>query len=161
MPKLKADKDLKSHYRGIKIAGRKIDEHRYIASCILGRALRSDEVVHHKDGNKLNNSPENLEVMTVTEHKRLHAINSAFSKMPTELRRKYVKEAWASGRCDSLKMPVIAFDKRTGKQVARYESTRAAIRDGHASSRVSDCCTGKRHSYHNLVWRYEKALESP
>jgi hypothetical protein len=30
-------------------------------------------IVHHKDGNKLNNSPENLEVMTQSEHCRSHA----------------------------------------------------------------------------------------
>jgi len=29
-------------------------------------------IVHHKDFNKLNNTPENLEVMTVEEHQKLH-----------------------------------------------------------------------------------------
>jgi hypothetical protein len=39
---------------------------------ILGRRLRSDEIVHHKDENKKNNEPGNLELMTRAEHARHH-----------------------------------------------------------------------------------------
>ena len=37
-------------------------EHRLVASRMLGRPLRSDEVVHHANGNPADNRPENLEV---------------------------------------------------------------------------------------------------
>ena len=47
--------------------------HRTVMEKNLGRPLRPGEVVHHKDGNHLNNAPENLEVMTQTEHLTLHA----------------------------------------------------------------------------------------
>jgi len=47
-------------------------EHRKIMRLKLGRPLESDEVVHHKDGNPLNNKPSNLQVMTRSEHTRLH-----------------------------------------------------------------------------------------
>jgi endogenous inhibitor of DNA gyrase (YacG/DUF329 family) len=46
--------------------------HRHVASIKLGRWLNSDEHVHHKDGNKLNNVPENLEVLSNSEHAKLH-----------------------------------------------------------------------------------------
>jgi hypothetical protein len=42
--------------------------HRIIAAAKLGRALKKEEDVHHLDGNKLNFSPENLEVLGHREH---------------------------------------------------------------------------------------------
>jgi len=48
-------------------------KHRLIASKIIGRPLTKDEVVHHIDGNKQNNSPENLMVLTQSQHSKLHA----------------------------------------------------------------------------------------
>lgn len=43
-------------YKAVKRNGKKYDEHRLIMEEYLGRKLRPDEVVHHKDGNKQNNS---------------------------------------------------------------------------------------------------------
>ena len=47
-------------------------EHRYVMSQYLGRPLRDDEIVHHKDGNRLNNDISNLELMTLSEHTTIH-----------------------------------------------------------------------------------------
>ena len=50
-------------------------EHRVAAEAMLGRPLRPGEVVHHRDGDKLNNDPMNLEVLpsqaehTKTQHR--------------------------------------------------------------------------------------------
>ncbi len=47
--------------------------HDVIMEGILGRALVGDEVVHHRDGDRQNNDPENLELTTNSEHSKYHA----------------------------------------------------------------------------------------
>lgn len=53
--------------------------HRVVAEKKLGRKLRKGEIVHHKDNNKRNNDPDNLEVLeSQAEHARLHAAQGEF-----------------------------------------------------------------------------------
>ena len=47
-------------------------EHVIIAERKIGRELFTDEVVHHKDGIRWNNDPNNLEVMDRIEHSKLN-----------------------------------------------------------------------------------------
>jgi hypothetical protein len=49
-----------------------IKEHIIVMELHIGRRLEPGEAVHHKDENKLNNSIENLELMTNSEHMRHH-----------------------------------------------------------------------------------------
>lgn len=48
------------------------DEHRKIMEEYLGRKLERHEVVHHKDGDKSNNDINNLEVMPLSYHSKMH-----------------------------------------------------------------------------------------
>src|SRR5262249_51058147 len=43
---------------------RDVFEHRYVMAESLGRALYKEETVHHRDGNRRNNSIENLELFS-------------------------------------------------------------------------------------------------
>jgi len=42
----------------------------------IGRRLKKNEIVHHKDGNRANNQIGNLELMTRSEHARHHALEN-------------------------------------------------------------------------------------
>lgn len=49
-------------------------EHRIVAESMLGRPLIKGEIVHHKDGNKRNNDPKNLLVITQGQHMKEHGL---------------------------------------------------------------------------------------
>lgn len=57
-------------YKKLKSVNR--DEHVIIMEEYLGRPLDSDEIVHHVDGDKKNNSIDNLELCLRSVHSRYH-----------------------------------------------------------------------------------------
>lgn len=59
-------------YIWLNVDGRRIAEHRAVAEMALGRPLSSSEIVHHKDHNKTNNRVENLQIVSRSEHAKLH-----------------------------------------------------------------------------------------
>lgn len=62
--------------------------HRYVMSVVLGRPLSEDERVHHLDGNKLNNRPDNLELWRLSQppgQRPIDAISWAHSVLRDDL----------------------------------------------------------------------------
>ena len=95
-------------YQSIAAPGSKfITTHKLVAETFY-RKVEKDEVVHHKDFNKRNNTQTNLEIMTRAAHTSLHALLAAMQENPgkrftdwydnhpdKDIRSKQVKKAWA------------------------------------------------------------------
>jgi hypothetical protein len=67
-------------------------KHRLDMALHLNRPLRSEEEIHHIDGNKLNNSINNLLLCTHAEHARIHALQRS------AIRRTYQRQPIMNSR---------------------------------------------------------------
>lgn len=60
-------------------------EHRIVAEKKIGRRLLPSEQVHHIDGDKKNNSPDNLDVLqSIAEHRSHHRSSGRVLRLPGE-----------------------------------------------------------------------------
>ena len=64
--------------------------HRYVVEKKIGRKLRKEEIVHHKNRNKLDNSPDNLEVFAnQEEHEKHHRETDFLFKLNRRIFRRF------------------------------------------------------------------------
>ena len=54
------------------INGKDVPEHRIVMENHLGRKLKSEEIIHHIDKDHGNNNIDNLQIVTRSEHMKLH-----------------------------------------------------------------------------------------
>ena len=113
-------------YPTICVVGKNILLHRYVWMKYHGEIPR-DYQVHHKDGNKLNWSIENLELVPTKEHSRHHAIKKGLGKKNKGKVKHYI-----SGCCPE-RHPVIAIK---GDVTIKFDSISDAVRElkVHSSS---------------------------
>lgn len=64
---------MRNGYIQIRLKGQRKYLHRLIVEEQLGRELKITEQVHHIDHDKLNNSPDNLIVLTPSQHAKYHS----------------------------------------------------------------------------------------
>ena len=144
---------LKKGYKCLWIKGRgDVQEHIYLMEQHLGRRLRKDEVVHHKDFNKLNNSISNLQVMTRAEHSLLHR------KYETNLygRSKNLKNSFNKGHIPSNARKVIRLEDNK-----IYESTGECAKDINGNSQcIWKVCKGLAKSYKGFHFCYLEGGEN-
>lgn len=141
----------KKGYRYIRTNGKDVKEHILIMENYLGRKLKPDEVVHHKDFNKSNNDISNLQLMTNSEHSRLHR------KYEIEMygKHKGCTGGWNKG------LKALPYKPYKVKKVIRvedgkiYDSTTKCAEDiGGFASCVWCACVGKAKSYKGYHFKY-------
>lgn len=62
-------------FPGKKYRDRYCSKHVFIYWQTYGVVPNSDEIIHHKDGDRHNNDPKNLELMKRKEHSKMHGYN--------------------------------------------------------------------------------------
>jgi hypothetical protein len=88
-----------------------VSEHVAIASASIGRAIAPNEVVHHLNGVRDDNRPENLEVMTRSAHHSLHhkGVHKPGSYAALRLGKTSdeMREIWATKRAHERAAPKV------------------------------------------------------
>lgn len=65
---------------------KRILEHRLVAEQVIGRPLALDEQVHHLNGDKTDNSEDNLFVLNATAHQAITLAESAVKRRAAQAR---------------------------------------------------------------------------
>lgn len=161
---------MKSRYKRVTINGITMTEHRYLIEQSIGRKLRPDEQVHHINGNRYDNSIENLKIVTQEEHDRFHKWKYSKTKKciicgeeyePYESKRKTGKVC--SNKCkieldkihaEQRKKPIIQMFKN-GEYIKTWESARDIQKaTGYRESNICKCAKGKINSAYGYKWIY-------
>ncbi|MBP3573851.1 MAG: HNH endonuclease [Prevotella sp.] len=137
-----------TQYKGIRVNGIKIDEHRYIMEQHIGRKLSRYEVVHHKNGNKRDNRIENLEIMNLSEHTRSHNIGKKVSEKTREkIRKNHIGKPNLS--CRKLNDEIV--EKILDMKKDGISNRKIAKLFGINHQSVNDLVNGKTYRYRALA----------
>lgn len=115
--------------------------HRLVVSNFIGDI--GDKEVNHKDGNKANNSVENLEICT-----RSYNMWHAWNVIKTHHGLTGVK-----GEQNALSRRVVRYDANMQNPVVYGSVRQAAIELGYTNSRISQAARSGR-KYKNYYWSY-------
>ena len=153
---VKQDCELRSRYRKARFDGFPKDVHRHLMEEKLGRKLNKSEVVHHKDGNCLNNDINNLELLTRSEHARLHEHAGDYNARHSGEARAKLRKSMANYWKDHVntRSKKVAMCSKDGKILQLFDSVYRVKDAGFDSKHVSACCSGKRRTHKGFCWKF-------
>lgn len=99
-------------------------EHRVVAQDVLGWDVDYDNIVHHIDGDVLNNMPENLERLDRESHGRLHhgeTISDHQKRIASERKGKALEEVYGSEKATAWKQKMSDAAKVRNHKVVKVE----------------------------------------
>ena len=145
-------------------------EHRFVIEEHFGRKLKTNEHVHHINGDKTDNRLKNLVVMTPKAHMFIHkqkypifkkcrVCYRPFKPLATKRKRNKV----CSIKC-KIKLDKINAGKRK-RPIEQYSKERVLLKTwdsardiqitlGMAESNINKCCNRKIKSAYGYVWKY-------
>jgi hypothetical protein len=156
-------------YKRTTYKGEPIDEHRKVMEEYLGRELKRNEYVHHKNGNKRDNRIENLEIMTPLEHNRHHLEKLPKIKICIECGKEFIppvnhrgrnnicsKECWLKHiKKVSPFQNIKVSSYKEGELIKTYNSIKEASADVNGlSTNIVKCLKGKIKTAYGYSWRY-------
>ena len=130
----------KSRYLGVKLCKNGTEKtfavHRLVAETFIQNPLHLPQV-NHKDGNKINNSVDNLEFCD-NSYNIWHSYNVIHTNKPKG------------------SMAVLQYDKN-GEFIRKFDSINMASKELNIdSSSISSVCKGERKTAGKHIWRYEE-----
>ena len=114
-------------YRFIMHNGKERAEHRVVMEQHIGRPLGSEEVVHHINGDPLDNRIDNLTLISPREHLGIHAIWKNRRPLSIEQRLRLsesLKRRWRAGVYSNRRRPSLETKKKTSESMKRLRKAR-------------------------------------
>lgn len=112
-------------------------------------------VVHHINGIKTDNRPENLIVLTNSDHIKLHYKTAPDSfKKPSEKRNKAISNAVKGKRRVYKHKPVIQQDIN-GNEIKKWDCIADVQKEmGYSAGNICMCCKGQLKTAYGFKWQY-------